>query len=59
MIDGLPKGSGTRVTHLVAQVELKKEQIARTRERTRERIEREERESMDRSLREAQAAAGR
>ncbi len=59
MIDGLPKGSGTRITHLVAQVELKKEQIARTRERTRERIEREERESMDRTLREAQAAAGR
>lgn len=58
MIDGLPKGSGTRITHLVAQVELKKEQIARTRERTRERIEREERELMDRTLREAQAAAG-
>jgi uncharacterized protein YPO0396 len=58
MIDGLPKGSGTRITHLVAQVELKKEQIARTRERTRERIEREERELMDRTLREAQMAAG-
>ncbi len=59
MIDGLPKGSGTRITHLVAQVELKKEQIARTRELTRERIERQERESMDRTLRESQAAAGR
>ena len=59
MVDGLPKGSGTRITHLVAQVELKKEQIARTRERTRERIEQEEREMMDRTLREAQAAAGR
>lgn len=58
MIDGLPKGSGTRITHLVAQIELKKDQIARTRERTRERIEREEREAMDRTLREAQAAAG-
>lgn len=58
MIDGLPKGSGTRITHLVAQIELKKEQIARTRERTRERIEREEREAMERTLREAQAAAG-
>jgi uncharacterized protein YPO0396 len=58
MIDGLPKGSGTRITHLVAQIELKKEQIARTRERTRERIEREEREAMERTLREVQAAAG-
>jgi len=58
MIDGLPKGSGTRITHLVAQIELKKEQIARTRERTRERIEREEREIMDRTLRETQSAAG-
>lgn len=58
MIDGLPKGSGTRITHLVQQVELKKEQIARTRERTRERIAREEHEAMDRTLREAKAAAG-
>ncbi len=58
MVDGLPKGSGTRVTKLVSQIELKKEAIERTRERTRARIEQEEHDAMAASLAEAAKLAG-